>query len=70
MEQVRKKRWQFITFTIGVAVCLIGAFLMFEGNIFGEETTGIACILGLVGICLTGNSNAVSQLQRIKRRQG
>jgi len=33
-----------------VLVCLMGAFLMREGSILGENTMGIATILGIIGI--------------------
>jgi hypothetical protein len=35
---------------VGVLVCLIGAFLMYHGSILGERTTGIATIVGIIGI--------------------
>ena len=44
-------------FIIGIALALTGAFLMFEGDILGENTTGIATVIGIVGICLIATSN-------------
>jgi hypothetical protein len=41
---------------IGVLVCLIGAALMFDGNIFSDRTTGIATIAGIVGISIISTS--------------
>ena len=35
---------------------MIGAFLMVEGSILGERTTGIATLLGIVGIGLIATS--------------
>ncbi len=43
-------RWQYASFALGILVCLIGAFLMFEGSILGENTTGWATVIGIVGI--------------------
>lgn len=43
-------RGRYALLVLGVLVCLIGAFLMFEGSILGENTTGIATIIGIVGI--------------------
>ena len=40
---------------VGVAVCLVGAFLMVWGDpILGENHTGIATIIGIIGIGIIG----------------
>jgi hypothetical protein len=49
--------------TLGVLVCLIGAALMFDGNIFGDRTTGIATIAGIVGISIISTST-----RKLRRR--
>ena len=49
-----KKR--LIQFIAGIVVALIGAFFMFEGSLFGERTTGIATVIGIVGIILIATS--------------
>ena len=46
------KNWQNVSFVLGVLLCLMGALLMFEGSILGERTTGIATVIGIVGIGL------------------
>ena len=44
-------RGRFALLALGVAVCLIGAFLMGWGDpILGENHTGIATVIGIVGI--------------------
>ena len=43
-------------FILGILVALIGAFLMWNGSILGENTTGIATVMGIVGIGLIGIS--------------
>jgi len=48
--------WQYASFAMGILVCLIGAFLMFEGSILGENTTGWAIVIGIVGIGLIATS--------------
>jgi hypothetical protein len=48
--------WEYVSFVLGISLCLIGAFLMFEGSILGERTTGIATLLGIVGIGLIATS--------------
>ena len=42
---------------IGVLVCLTGGFLMYNGSILGESTTGIATVLGILGIGIITSSN-------------
>ena len=42
---------------IGVLVCLTGGFLMFNGSILGENTSGIATVLGIIGIGIITSSN-------------
>ena len=48
-------RWDYVSFVLGLTLCLIGAFLMFEGNILGENK-GWAAVIGIVGIGLIGTS--------------
>ena len=43
-------------FISGILVALIGAFLMWNGSILGENTTGIATVIGIVGIGLIATS--------------
>ena len=41
----------YTVLTLGVSVCLVGAFLMVAGeSILGTDHTGIATIVGIVGI--------------------
>ncbi|MFC1921087.1 hypothetical protein ACFLYQ_05115 [Chloroflexota bacterium] len=49
---VLDKKTFLCQFSIGLLCSLTGAFLMFNGEIFGDNTTGIARILGIIGICL------------------
>ena len=63
----KNKKAFFAQFIVGLAVALAGAFFMFDGDIFGENTTGIATIVGIVGISLIGTSNVT--LLGFKRRQ-
>jgi len=51
-------RWDYVSFVLGISLCLIGAFLMFEGNILGENK-GWAAVIGIVGIGLIGTSGAI-----------
>jgi drug/metabolite transporter (DMT)-like permease len=44
-------------FIAGLVLALTAAFFMFDGDILGENTTGIATVIGIVGICLIATSN-------------
>ena len=42
---------RYALLALGVAVCLVGAFLMGWGEpVLGENHTGIATVIGIVGI--------------------
>ena len=45
-----------IQFIAGICIALIGAGIMFHGNIFGDRNSGIATILGIIGIGLIATS--------------
>jgi hypothetical protein len=46
-----------LQFILGIILALIAAAIMFEGSVFGERTTGIAMVMGIVGIALIATSN-------------
>ena len=52
-----KKKAFFAQWIIGLILALIGAFFMFDGDILGENTSGISTVIGIVGICLIATSN-------------
>ena len=54
---IRNKKSLFPLFIIGLVLSLTAAFFMFDGNILGENTTGIATVIGIVGIGLIATSN-------------
>lgn len=39
-----------LSFTFGILLGLLAAFLMFDGQILGSDTTGIARVLGIMAI--------------------
>jgi len=51
------KNFFVIQFVVGITVALIGAFIMFHGGIFGENNSGIATIIGIIGIGIIGSSH-------------
>ena len=51
------KRQVYAVLALGISICLVGAFLMVTGEpIIGADHTGIATIVGIVGIGIIGLS--------------
>ena len=60
-------RWGYVVLVLGVSVCLIGAFLMaFGEGILGENHSGIAIVIGIVGIGIIGTSGAIISGERAR----
>ena len=60
-------RWGYVIFALGVSVCLVGAIIMVAGRaILGENHTGIATVVGIVGIGLIGTSGAIIAGERAR----
>ena len=53
----KRKKAFFAQWIIGIVLALIAAIFMFDGDILGENTTGISTVLGIVGISLIATSN-------------
>ena len=53
---IRNKKAFVIQLIIGLIFVLTAAFFMFDGDILGENTSGIATIIGIVGISLIATS--------------
>jgi hypothetical protein len=54
------KKWNNIIRILGIAICLIGAYLMaFGGPIIGTDHTGVAMVVGITGIGLIGTGNTL-----------
>ncbi|PVX25780.1 MAG: hypothetical protein CW691_03475 [Candidatus Bathyarchaeum sp.] len=55
------KKWNNIIRILGIATCLIGAYLMAFGEpIIGTDHTGIATVVGITGIGLISTGNTLS----------
>ena len=55
------KKWSNTIRILGIATCLIGAYLMAFGEpIIGANHTGIATVVGITGIGLIGTGNTLS----------
>jgi Na+/H+ antiporter NhaD/arsenite permease-like protein len=53
----KRKKVFFAQWIVGLAIALIAAAFMFDGDILGDNTAGIATVLGIIGICLIATSN-------------
>ena len=51
------RRISIILFIVGICIALIGAGIMFHGNIFGENNSGIATVIVIIGIGVIASSN-------------
>ena len=59
LEGISNKRRKafFAQWITGLAIALIAAAFMFDGDILGDNTTGISTVMGIVGISLIATSN-------------
>ena len=62
----KRKKAFFGQWIIGLVIALTAAAFMFDGNILGENTSGISTVMGIVGICLIATSNV--QLLPLRRK--
>jgi len=53
----KRKKAFFVQWIVGIAIALTAAIFMFDGEILGENTSGISTVLGIIGICLIATSN-------------
>ena len=63
-------RLGYVIFVLGVTVCLVGAFIMVGGeSVLGENHTGIATVVGIVGIGLICTANAMIAGERARSQK-
>jgi hypothetical protein len=62
----KRKKAFFGQWIIGLVIALTAAAFMFDGDILGENTSGISTVMGIVGICLIATSNV--QLLPLRRK--
>jgi hypothetical protein len=61
MEVEKMRKYAMAILALGVAVCLTGAALMaFGEGLLGENHTGIATVIGIVGIGIISTSGIVT----------
>jgi drug/metabolite transporter (DMT)-like permease len=65
ISKERKKAF-FAQWIIGIVLALVAAAFMIDGDILGENTTGISTVMGIIGIGLIATSNV--QLLPLKRK--
>jgi LPXTG-motif cell wall-anchored protein len=53
----KRKKAFFTQWIIGIVIALTAAIFMFDGDILGENTSGISTVIGIVGISLIATSN-------------
>ncbi|MBC8494898.1 hypothetical protein H8D36_01965 [archaeon] len=44
------------TLTFGIVLALVGAYIMFDGDLFGDRNLSTAITIGIVGIALIATS--------------
>jgi hypothetical protein len=69
MNKLAKIGQKRALFVVGVTLCVAGALLMVNGTIFGDRTTGIAIVTGILGIGLISTSNFTSGLKSFNKSQ-
>jgi heme/copper-type cytochrome/quinol oxidase subunit 4 len=47
---ISMRGWRYVLMALGVFVWAIAVFLMVEGGVLGARTTGVAALLGVVGM--------------------
>ena len=61
-------RWQYALLALGILVCLIAAYLMGWGEpILGEDHTGTATVILIVGLCIIITSGVSIPLLKPKK---
>ena len=61
------KKLSYIILALGIATCLIGAYIMAFGEpIVGPDHTGIATIVGITGIGIISTANTTLLVGRKK----
>ena len=52
------KKLSYLIFALGIATCLIGAYIMAFGEpLIGPDHTGIATVVGITGIGIISTAN-------------
>jgi FtsH-binding integral membrane protein len=68
-KKIRKITINKPLFILGILLALTDAFLMWNGHILGENTTGIATVIGIVGIGLIATSSVSGKPKKTPMEQ-
>lgn len=49
---MKKRKFGVVFWILGIIIALFGAFVMWHGSLFGENNSGIAIVIGIIGIGL------------------
>ena len=61
------KKLSYVILAIGIATCLIGAYIMTFGEpVAGPDHTGIATVVGIIGIGIISTANTTLLATRKK----
>jgi hypothetical protein len=64
------KRWNNVIHILGIATCLVSAYLMAFGEpIIGADHAGIATVVGITGIGMISTGNMLSFARKKKEDQ-
>ncbi|MBR9705365.1 hypothetical protein GOV12_08175 [Candidatus Pacearchaeota archaeon] len=63
-SKLMMNKTSLMVFIIGLLISLVGAYFMYNGKILGDNTVGIARILGIVGILLIVLANVFNVIKR------
>ncbi len=63
----KRKKVFFAQFITGLILALVAAIFMFDGDVLGENTSGISTVIGIIGISLIATSNVT--LMGFKRKE-
>ena len=53
----KRKKAFYAQWIVGLTIAITAAIFMFDGDILGENTSGISTVMGIVGISLIATSN-------------
>jgi hypothetical protein len=65
----KTQTWKRALFALGITLCLTSASLMVHGSVFGDRTTGIATVAGILGIGLISTFTTASGLKSFNKSQ-
>lgn len=59
-----KRKFGVGVWILGIVIVLFGAFVMWHGSIFEENNSGIATVVGIIGLGLIATSTPLWSVKR------